>query len=134
MSDQAYHHSNNCVYALRYHMVLVVRYRRKVLTAPMLDTARASIEERCASHGGALLEFGAEADHLHLLISLPPQVAVADFANAVKTNVSRRLRRDFPQLLDLGGALWSPSYFVATCGGAPLETIKTYIRSQERPA
>ena len=133
MENQHYHRNNNCVYALRYHMVIVVKYRRKVLTGPMLDLARIAVEERCASHGGTLVEFGAEADHLHLLLSLPPQVAVADFANAVKTNISRRLRRDFPQLQKLGSALWSPSYFVASCGGASLETIKDYIRAQERP-
>lgn len=83
--------------------------------------------------GGRLVEFGAEADHLHLLVSLPPTAALAEFANALKTSTSRLLRRDHPGLLRMGGALWSPSYFVSSCGVASLETIKDYVRSQERP-
>lgn len=114
-------------------MVLVTKRRRAALTDEMLRAAEIAIRERCDVRGGTLEEFGAEADHIHILFSLPPAEAVADFANAVKTTTSRRLRRDFPSLKRLGSALWSPSYFVSSCGGAPLETIKEYVRSQERP-
>ena len=114
-------------------MVLVVKRRRSALTSAMLDTAREVLEERLATRGGRLIEFGGEADHLHLLVSLPPACSLADFANAAKTSTSRRLRRDFPTLRRLGAALWSPSYFVGTCGGASLETVKEYVCSQERP-
>ena len=114
-------------------MVLVVKYRRSVLTGAMLDMAREVLDARAASPGGKLEEFGGEGDHIHLLISLPPAEPVSVFANAAKTGTSRRLRRDFPQLKRLGPALWSPSYFVTSCGGATLETIKEYVRSQERP-
>ena len=133
MSKQALTRTNNCVFALTYDMVLVVKRRRAALTSAMLDTAREVLEERCATRGGQLLEFGGETDHLHLLLSLPPACALADFANAAKTATSRRLRRDFPQLRRLGAALWSPSYFVCSCGGASLETVKEYVRSQEPP-
>lgn len=74
-----------------------------------------------------------EADHIHILVALPPTVALSEFANAAKTSTSRRLRRDFPTLRRLGNALWSPSYFVCSCGGASLETVKHYVRSQQRP-
>ena len=133
MSNQALARTNTCVYALTYHMVLVVKRRRAALTSAMIDAAREVLDERCATRGGRLLEFGGEADHLHLLMSLPPACSLADFANAAKTSTSRRLRRDFPQLRRLGAALWSPSYFVSTCRGASLETVKEYVRSQERP-
>lgn len=126
-------HANNCVYALRYHLVLVAKRRRKVLTGPMLEAAEVAIRERCERRGGRLEEFGAEADHVHALVSLPPAATLAEFVNAVKTTTSRRLRRDFPELRRLGGALWSPSYFIASCGGAPLDRIREYVRSQERP-
>lgn len=99
----------------------------------MLDVAREVIEDRCARRGGRLLEFGGEADHLHMLVALPPTEALADFANAAKTGTSRRLRRNSPVLKGLGPALWSPSYFVCSCGGASLETVKDYVEAQERP-
>ena len=114
-------------------MVLVVKRRRAVLTAAMLDAAREVISERCATRGGRLVEFASEADHLHMLVALPPTEALADFANAAKTGTSRRLPRDFPALKWLGPALWSPSYFVCSCGGASLETVNEYVRAQERP-
>jgi putative transposase len=117
-------HANNCVYALHYHLVLVTKRRRPVLTGPMLEAAEAAIRERCALRGGHLEEFGAEAEHVHALVSLPPAATLAEFVNAVKTTTSRRLRRDFPQLRRLGDALWSPSYFIASAGGAPLDRIQ----------
>ena len=126
-------HANNCVYALNYHMVLVTKRRRPVLTGPMLDAAMIAIRERCERRGGGLTEFGAEADHVHALVSLPPAAGLAGFVNAVKTTTSRRLRRDFPELRRIGGALWSPSYFIASAGGAPLDRIRDYVRQQERP-
>lgn len=125
--------TNNCIYALHYHLVLVTKRRRPVLTGPMLAAAEIAITERCALRGGRLEEFGAETDHIHALVSLPPAATLAEFVNAVKTTTSRRLRRDFPQLRRMGDALWSPSYFVASCGGAPLDKIKEYVQAQERP-
>lgn len=126
-------HTNNCVYALHYHLVLVTKRRRQVLTGPMLESAEVAIRERCLRRDGTLEEFGAEADHIHALVSLPPAASLAEFVNAVKTTTSRRLRRDFPQLRRIGDALWSPSYFIASAGGAPLDRIKEYVQSQDRP-
>lgn len=133
MKYQEYTTTNNCIFNLTYHLVLVTKYRRKALTASMLDAAEVAIRERCEVRGGGLLEFNGEKDHVHALITLPPAEALADFVNATKTTTSRRLRRDFPQLKQLGSALWSRSYFVCSVGGAPLEVIKEYVRSQARP-
>ena len=133
MTMQAYTRTNNCVFSLTYHMVLVTKRRRPVLTAEMIDAARAIAVLRCEGRDGRLVEFGGEADHLHLIVQLPPAEAVAIFANALKTSTSRLLRRDFPALRKMGDALWSPSYFVCSCGGASLETVKEYVRAQDRP-
>ena len=131
--NQGMTHANNCVYALHYHLVLVTKRRRPVLTSPMLEAAEVAIRERCETRGGKLEEFGAEADHIHALVSIPPAATLAEFVNAVKTTTSRRLRRDFPQLRHIGDGLWSPSYFIASAGGAPLDRIREYVRAQDRP-
>jgi putative transposase len=73
---------------------------------------------------------------VHLLLELPPTVALADFVNALKTGTSRRLRSDFAAHLDTLYAkpvLWSRSYCVLSCGGAPLAVIQQYIQQQGRP-
>lgn len=130
---KALHH---CVYALHYHLVLVTKYRRKALSAEMIERIGSLTRERCAAWGGSLLEANGEADHVHLLIELPPTVVLSDFVNALKTNTSRVLRRDFGKKLTRHFSkpvLWSRSYCVISCGGAPLEVLKRYIQSQDAP-
>ena len=61
---------HHCVYALNYHLVLVTKYRRKCLTAPMLAEFELQAKERCAAWGGRLIEANGEPDHVHLLIEL----------------------------------------------------------------
>lgn len=82
-----------------------------------------------------LVEFEGECDHVHLLLNFPPKVAISKLVNSLKGVSSRYLRRDYPQLQRLckKSALWSPSYFAGSCGGAPLETIKKYIENQTKP-
>ena|ERR1035437_1795932 len=128
--------SYHCVYALNYHLVLVTKYRRKCLSCAMLKVIESSARERCASRGGELLEANGESDHVHLLVSLPPNVSPGEFVNAVKSNTARILRRDF--LRELARVysqpgLWSRSYCAISVGGAPLEVLKRYIEEQERP-
>ena len=127
----------HCVYSLTYHLVIVTRYRKKCLTAPMLESFEAQARERCEAWGGKLLEVNGEADHLHLLLELPPSIALAGFVNALKTGTSRRLRNDFTQHLArfyTKPVLWSRSYCILSSGGAPLEVLKRYIQDQDRPA
>lgn len=122
--------ANNGVFALNYEMVLVTKWCRPVLTGPMIDQARAIAGERCGTRGGTLVDFRGAPEHLRLSLHLPPTAALADFANALKTSTSRLLRRDHPELQDLGETLWAPSYFVASRGEADNKTIEDYIRAQ----
>jgi putative transposase len=127
----------HCVYSLHYHLVIVTKYRKKCLTGAMLDRIKALAEERAAGWDGALIEMNGESDHVHFLLSLPPHRPVSDFANMLKTNTSRLLRRDFEEELSRTYSepvLWSRSYCVISVGGAPLEVLRQYIEQQDRPA
>ena len=90
----------------------------------------------CTDFGAHLREFNGERNHVHLLVSYPPKVAVPSLVNSLKGVTSRRLRSMFPEVEAsyYKGQLWSPSYFAASCGGAPLEKLKAYIEAQNRPA
>ena len=126
----------HCIYALHYHLVVVTKYRRKALTPAMLDRFAELARERVDAWGGRLIEVNGEADHVHLLFTLPPKYAVSDFVNALKTGTSRRLRSEFPEQVRQfyhQPVLWSRSYCVISCGGAPLAVIRQYIEQQERP-
>lgn len=135
-SEQAVRVQNHCTYIINYHLVIVTKYRKKCLTNEMLNRIEELTKERIEAWDGELSEFNGEPDHLHILLTLPPKHAIADFVNAWKTGTSRRLRNENEDHLKRfyrKSALWSRSYFVATCGGAPLEVIKQYIEQQERP-
>ena len=58
-------------------------------------------------------------------------------SNSLKGVSARRLRSEFTRRVNrasMHGHLWSPSYFAASCGGAPLSIIREYIEQQQRPS
>jgi putative transposase len=76
-------------------------------------------------------EFNGESDHIHALIEFPPKLSVSQMVNALKGVSSRRYgQAGFPKPYGKD-ALWSPSYFVSSVGGAPLDVLKRYIQQQE---
>lgn len=136
MARQAFKTLYHCTYALQYHLVIVTKYRRRCLTEPMLRELREICEKQLALKEGALLEFNGEADHLHLLIELPPKAAISMLVNSLKTVTARLLRRDHAAHLKKfywKPVLWSRSYFVSSCAGAPLSVLNQYIQQQEAP-
>ena len=93
-----------------------------------------------------VLEFNGEGDHVHALIEYPPKLSISQIANAVKGVSSRRYgqagyTKPHPESSVVGrklppdklSALWSPSYFAVSVGGAPIEVLKKYIQNQSRP-
>ena len=89
----------HCVYALHYHLVMVTKYRRKCLTAPMLARFREIAAARCEGWGGKLLEVKGEPDHVHLLVSLPPNLDLSRSVNNLKTTTSRLIHKEFAVLV-----------------------------------
>jgi putative transposase len=133
---QALHSNGNAVFRIVYHLVLVTKYRRKVLTGPMIDRAHAVLSGLVMAQRGSVLECAGEADHLHALLDLPPTVRPSDLVNSLKTVTSRRLRTEFAALRAAyrKPVLWSPSYCLISAGGAPIEVLRRYIEAQDTPA
>ncbi|MGH7709437.1 MAG: IS200/IS605 family transposase [Vulcanimicrobiaceae bacterium] len=125
----------HCVFAIHAHLVFVTKYRRHVFTAAILDAMRPIFENVCRDFEATLVEFDGEDDHVHLLVNYPPKVPLSSLVNSLKGVSSRLLRKQFPTLTKRywKGVLWSPSYFAASCGGAPLSIIKQYIENQKTP-
>ena len=131
-----YRRRRHSVFLLHAHLVFVTKYRRKVLTAEALDLLKAVFEQGCTEMGVCLESFEGERDHVHLLVSYPPKLAVSELVNQLKGESSRKLRKAQPDIARRywNGVLWSPSYFATSCGGAPLALIRQYIEQQTRPA
>jgi putative transposase len=119
---------------LKLHLVCVTKYRRKVFTSDSLAVIAASFDAVSEKMDFQILEFNGESDHIHLLIEYPPKLSVSQMVNVLKGVSSRRYgQAGFPKPYGKD-ALWSPSYFVSSVGGAPLEVIKCYIQDQEKPS
>ena len=125
----------HCVFNMHVHLVFVAKYRRDVFTKAMLKTMQEVFERVCLDFEAELVEFDGEHDHVHLLVNYPLKIAISSLVNSLKGASSRILRTKHPDIKNKlwGNALWSPSYFAASCGGAPIGIIKHYIQQQQTP-
>lgn len=124
----------HCVFLIHAHLVFVTKYRRGVLKNQHIEFLADIFSEVCEGFEAELVECNGEADHVHLLVNYPPKIALTKLVNSLKGVSSRLLRKQFPSLKEryYRGVLWSPSYFAASCGGAPLSVISEYITNQQQ--
>jgi putative transposase len=132
-------HGRHVVSSIHAHLVFIPKYRRSIFASKHLSRMKEIFGEVCESFGATLVELNGEPNHVHLLVEYPPHIAISRLVNSLKGVSSRLLRKEFPGLSPhyYRRVLWSPSYFVASCGGAPLSIIKQYIERQAgagRPA
>lgn len=129
-------HGRHCVFKMHVHFVFVTKYRREVFTKEVIDDLRGIFAKVCADFEAELVEFDGEDDHVHLLVNYSPKVPISMLVNSLKGVSSRLVRKkNYPSIRKKlwGGALWSPSYFAGSCGGAPIEIIRQYIEQQKTP-
>ena len=128
-------HGRHCVFQMHVHLVFVAKYRRRVFDAEAIATLRGIFAKVCTDFEAVLIEMDGETDHVHLLVEYPPKVAVSALVNSLKGVSSRLLRQERPDLQRRywKGVLWSPSYFAASCGGAPISIVRQYIEQQQTP-
>lgn len=129
-------HGRHCTFLIHAHLVFVTKYRRVCFTSRVLDHLKEVFNSVCKDFEAELVEFEGEDDHVHLLINYPPKIALSRLVGSLKGVSSRYIREvNYPEIRKKlwGKALWSPSYFAGSCGGASLEVIKQYIEEQERP-
>jgi len=106
------------------------KYRRSVLTGPVESRLKAIVREVAGEFMAEVLEMEVMPDHVHLLVEAAPQLSVSQLVARMKGRSSRLLRAEFPSLAMLP-ALWTPSMFVSTVGGAPLAVVKRCIERQK---
>ena len=126
----------HCVFLLHVHLVFVTKYRRGVFTKAILDDLKEIFASVCHDFEAELVEFDGEDDHVHLLVTYPPKIAISALVNSLKGVSSRLIRKKrYPSIQKKlwGGSLWSPSYFAGSCGGAPVSILRQYIEDQRTP-
>jgi len=126
----------HCVYDMKYHLVLVTKYRNKCFTSEILDRLEIICSNLCEKWDVEILEFGGEADHIHLMLGFNPTIMPSKFINSLKTVTSRLIRKEYAEHMKKyywKPVLWSRAYCLLTAGGARLEKLKEYIENQKRP-
>jgi len=116
-------------------VVVVTTHRGRVCATRHLARLEEDFRAVGAGFECELVEFDGDHDHVQLLVTYSPKVAVAKLVNSVKGVSARRLRREFPALERRfwRGHLWSASYFAGSVGGAPLSVLGQYIENQHAP-
>jgi putative transposase len=127
-----YRHSAHAVFDIKYHVIWVTKYRYKVMRGRVAERARELIRQICQAREVVIVRGAISPDHIHMLLSVPPELAPAKVVQYIKGRSSRMLQAEFPELGKRywGQHLWARGYFCATVGAVDEETIKHYIESQ----
>lgn len=120
------------VFLLHYHLILVVKYQRKVFDDAISERAREIFEYIAPKYHITLEEWNHDKDHVHILFKAHPNTEISKFINAYKSASSRLLKKEFPQIRQKlwKEYFWSQSFCLLTTGGATIEIIKKYIENQ----
>lgn len=124
--------NQHSVFSLNYHLVLVVKYRRKVLNDNISNRAKEIFDYISTKYNITLLEWNHDKDHIHILFKAHPNSELSKFINAYKSVSSRLLKKEFPETRQYlwKDKFWSQSFCLISVGGAPLSILKRYIESQ----
>ena len=130
--------NNHSVYELQYHVVVVTKYRRKVINEKIKEELIAiskNIFEN--NYNCKIIEINTDKDHIHVLFSASPQIQLSKLINSFKTVSSRLIRKNNAEFLKnfyWKPYFWSSSYYIGSVGNVNEETVKKYIQSQNKKA
>lgn len=125
--------NRHSIYNLKFHLVVVTKYRHKCITKEMMDDLKDITNNFLLNKGGSVLEMNGEEDHIHILFEIPPHVELASMVCSLKTVTSRLIRKKYSEYLKKfywEPVFWSRSYCILSTGGATIDTIRKYIESQ----
>ncbi|HEY9632800.1 MAG TPA: IS200/IS605 family transposase [Coleofasciculaceae cyanobacterium] len=126
----------HCFGAINIHIVFVTKYRHPVITEEVESRLKSMMTKLCETQGCILLECKADLgtkDHIHLLVEMPPKLALSDLVNTLKTITSREIRKEFRDFLQpyyWKPVFWKRGYGFVSAGGASLDVLKRYIENQ----
>ena len=124
--------NNHSVFLMYYHLVFVVKYRRKVFDNEMSDYAKDMFVKLGKKYNISLVEWNHDFDHIHILFKAHPNTELSKFINAYKSASSRMIKKEFPQVRKKlwKEMFWSRSFCLLTTGGSPNDVVKKYIEDQ----
>ena len=124
--------NNHSVFSLNYHLVMVTKYRRKVITDQISDRLKEIFTYIQPDYNITLKEWNHDRDHVHILFSAHPKSEITKFLNAYKSASSRLIKKEHPEIRSQlwKDAFWSQSFCLISVGGVTLDILKAYIETQ----
>lgn len=126
--------SSHAVFSLQYHLVLIIKYRRKALCNDAIrERLKNIIWDLAKQLGIEIIAQEPAEDHTHILFKAKPSTDLVKVVNTLKGVTARYLRKEFPELKELlwGDSFWSNSYFLASTGQVSLDVLKKYVEEQQ---
>ena len=125
--------NNHSVFLLNYHLVLVIKYRRKVINNDISDRLKEIFQYISPKYNITLEEWNHDRDHIHLLFKAHPNTEISKFINAYKSASSRLIKKEFEVIRKQlwKEYFWSRSYCLLTTGGGTIDIVRSYIESQQ---
>ena len=132
----SYRKTAHSVYDLKYHIVWITKYRKPILRGEIGKRVRELIRQTCASLDVYIVKGHVSKDHVHLLVSVPPNLAVSELVKRLKGRSSRLMLEEFGELRKVywGRQLWARGYFVASSGNVTDDIVAEYIEKQSQLA
>ena len=126
--------NSNAVYLLNYHIILVVKYRKKIFVDDeIIERAKELMRKISTENDVEVINQECGDDHIHLMVSTKPTLQLTKYINLLKGHSARALRKEFDFSEQLyGDSFWSDSYYIATCGNVSLDTLYNYIDNQRK--
>ena len=127
--------SHHCAYSTHYHIVFPVKYRKALLSEPIVAFIKHLTEELALRYEFVMERMGMDQDHIHLLCSLHPKYGPGQFVRLFKSITARELFRQFHELKKelWGGEFWTDGYYVATVGEhGNWNIVEQYVKNQGR--
>ena len=133
--DTKYRSKGHCKFLLRYHLILVCKYRLKLMSANSIFSDIKKLSEQIAKeHNVDIWYLGSDKDHIHYMIEVEPNTNLANFVKTLKSYTTYHIWKKYPNYLRKcfwkERTFWSCGYFIASIGEVSSDTLKEYIENQ----
>ena len=124
-----YRYGSHTVYNIEYHFVWVTKYRYQVLIGAISLRVRELVRQTCEAFEIRILSGVVSKDHVHIVVSAPPNMAPREMMRRIKGRSARKLFEEFPELKRRywGKHFWARGYFCVTVGQMTEEMVKNYL-------
>jgi putative transposase len=125
---------SHSIWHCQYHIVWVPKYRYRILHGAVKEAVEAGVQAICGYAGCEVVELNVQPDHVHLVVLIPPKLAISDLMGRLKGQTSMKLFQQFGHLRKKpywGNHFWAKGYCVDTVG-MDADLIRKYVRYQEK--